>query len=101
MDELSDQLTFITDPGHGWLEVPLTDIALLQIENDISPCSFINGRFAYLEEDCDYGCYLEAREAQGYPPPEIQTRYVDYFNRNQARFGQARFPAAFWDTLRR
>jgi hypothetical protein len=43
MSEFSDQLTFISDPGHGWLRVPLVEIALLGIEEQISPYSFIEG----------------------------------------------------------
>ena len=37
MKEISTQLTFIFDPGHGWLRIPLADIAALEIEGDISP----------------------------------------------------------------
>jgi hypothetical protein len=32
MPEFSDHLTAINDPGHGWLRVPLVEIALLDIE---------------------------------------------------------------------
>ncbi|MEZ4641618.1 MAG: hypothetical protein R3E31_02575 [Chloroflexota bacterium] len=81
MHKLSTQLTCISDPGHGWLEVPLTDIATLGIEGEISPYSFINENAAYLEEDCDYACYMEARQAQGHAPPEIRQQYMHYFNR--------------------
>ncbi len=33
----SAHLTFINDPGHGWLKVPLTDIAALGVEAQITP----------------------------------------------------------------
>jgi hypothetical protein len=101
MHELSTQLTFVSDPGHGWLEVPLADIALLNLETKISACSFINGRFAYLEEDEDYTVYLDALAARGLPRPEIRQRYVDYFNRGQPGFGDRQFLPEFWDKLRR
>ena len=79
MHEFSKVLTFVSDPGHGWLEVPLTDIAALGIEGQISPYSYINGRFAYLEEDCDMGVYLNARQAQGFPPPMLMEEYTHHF----------------------
>ncbi|MDX8400717.1 MAG: hypothetical protein R8K20_10795, partial [Gallionellaceae bacterium] len=65
--QISDPLTFIFDPGHGWLRVPLAAIAALGIEGDISACSFIDtsteprrsGQFAYLEEDCDCAVFTQ------------------------------------------
>jgi hypothetical protein len=100
MPHVSEQLTIITDPGHAWLRVPLVEIAQLGIEDQISAYSFINGRFAYLEEDRDAGRYQAAREAQGHPQPSLHIQHVDHFNRNQARFGDGRFPPEFWDKLR-
>jgi len=47
MPHVSDQLTIIIDPGHAWLRVPLTEIAHLGIEDQISGYSFINDRYAY------------------------------------------------------
>jgi hypothetical protein len=101
MHDLSTQLTFISDPGHGWLAVPLVDSAQLNLETQISPYSFINGRFAYLEEDCDYAVYIAALEARGLPRPEIRQRYVNYVDRGQPGFGDQQFGPEFWDTLRR
>ena len=45
----------ISDPGHGWLKVPVHLIKFLGIHEKITPYSYVNqsGRFAYLEEDCD------------------------------------------------
>jgi len=101
MIEISAHLTFISDPGHGWLRVPLADIAALGIEGDISPYSFIDGRFAYLEEDCDYAVFVEAGNAQNIPLPEIRDRYVERFDRDRPRFGDPQFSPEFWDKLRR
>jgi hypothetical protein len=42
MPEFSDHLTAINDPGHGWLRVPLADIAGLGIEEEITSYSFID-----------------------------------------------------------
>jgi hypothetical protein len=96
-----ETLLFLADPGHGWLRVPLGEIAALGIEAEISPYSFIDGRFAYLEEDCDAGRYLTAREAAGIPPPAIQHRAVAGFDRGRPRFGDLPFTPQFWNDLRR
>jgi hypothetical protein len=51
---------FITDPGHGWLEVPIAEIKALGIADKISAYSYRKGNMAYLEEDCDAGLFLNA-----------------------------------------
>lgn len=102
MATISTHLTFISDPGHGWLRVPLTDIAALGIEETITEYSFIDGRYAYLEEDCDYGRFVAACESQGIPLPEITDQYMnERFNHNLPRFGDLQFTPEFWDKLRR
>jgi hypothetical protein len=101
MVEISTHLTFIIDPGHGWLRVPLADIAALRIEEDISPYSFIDGRYAYLEEDCDYTVFINACTAQDIPLPDMQNQYVDRFDRGQPGFGDPQFSSEFWNNLRR
>ncbi|MCL4525176.1 MAG: zincin-like metallopeptidase domain-containing protein [Gammaproteobacteria bacterium] len=54
--------TFTSDPGHGWLVVPTSDIAQLGIAQDISICSYLSprGGKAYLEEDCDAPRFVTA-----------------------------------------
>ena len=101
MHEFSQVLTFVSDPGHGWLEVPLTDIAALGVETKISAYSFIDGRFAYLEEDEDYAVYMDALAMRGLPRPEIRQQYVEYFDRSRPGFVDRRFSPEFWDNLRR
>jgi hypothetical protein len=101
MPELSTHLTFISDPGHGWLKVPLVEIAALSIEGEVSPYSFIEGQYAYLEEDCDCPRYLDARSGQGYSRPEITEQYVSRFDRPHLRFHDPSLDATFWDKLRR
>ncbi|MBP8060109.1 MAG: hypothetical protein V9E94_10560 [Microthrixaceae bacterium] len=93
----STHLTFVNDPGHGWLKVPLTDIAALGIEAQITPYSYIEGQFAYLEEDLDAPRYLEALTARGIPQPKITDQYVERFSRNKDSFPH---DPAFWDKLR-
>ena len=55
--------TYHNDPGHGWVEVPLTEIKRLGLK--ISPYSYRWGPMAYLEEDCDYTLWAEAKRAAG------------------------------------
>jgi hypothetical protein len=55
---------FISDPGHGWLEVPIAEINRLKISGKISNYSYKNGEMAYLEEDCDASLFMKAKLAQ-------------------------------------
>lgn len=60
------KFTFHTDPGHGWLEVPMSTIFALGIQNKISSYSYRRGDTAYLEEDCDASLFLEAWKQAGH-----------------------------------
>ena len=44
---------FISDPGHGWVKVPMTLLKELGIAEKITTYSYRRDGFAYLEEDCD------------------------------------------------
>jgi hypothetical protein len=109
MPELSTHLTFISDPGHGWLRVPLTEIVALGLETQISVYSYIEGQHAYrsaalttsLEEDCDCPLYLTTRTLHGCPRPEITEEYVERFARPSLHFGHTSLSQAFWDHWRR
>jgi hypothetical protein len=59
-------LKFISDPGHGWLSVPLQDLIDLKITEQISTYSYMTLTRAYLEEDCDATVYLNAAKAAGW-----------------------------------
>jgi hypothetical protein len=100
MHEFSTELTFIADPAHGWLRVPLVDIAALGLETTISSYSFIDGHYAYLEEDSDCAVYLEALHEYTQAEPTIQEEYREHFSRNRPRFGNAQFSAEFWEKMR-
>lgn len=55
--------TFHTDPGHGWLEVPVP--VLLQIgmmPSEFSGYSYQQGHVVYLEEDCDAPVFIATYE---------------------------------------
>lgn len=44
---------FISDPGHGWLEVPRALVVELSLLDKISGYSYQHRDQVYLEEDCD------------------------------------------------
>jgi hypothetical protein len=50
--------TFFADPGHGWLRVKRSELAELGLLNSITPYSYENGKYVYLEEDCDASLFL-------------------------------------------
>jgi len=56
---------YLQDPSHGWVEVPVAELRRLKIADAISPYSYRNGHFAYLEEDCDFSLWLEAKKDAG------------------------------------
>lgn len=79
--------TFHTDPGHGWLEVPLADVQRFGLANKISSYSYRQGDTAYLEEDCDAHLFVQALKDSGseFKYRENATN-ADSFIRNLPRF---------------
>ena len=71
------ELRFITDPGHGWLEVPRAELKKLGILEEITSYSYELGGEVFLEEDQDAGTYLKALDARGIPRPSIKDEYVE------------------------
>jgi hypothetical protein len=72
-----------SDPGHGWAAVPLTLLDRLGILDQITTYSYMRGRFAYLEEDCDLSRFMAAARAAGL---EVQFRqYVSGYRRSRIR----------------
>uniref|UniRef100_E6QCG2 DNA primase TraC n=1 Tax=mine drainage metagenome TaxID=410659 RepID=E6QCG2_9ZZZZ len=57
-----ERYPFHSDAGHGWLEVPKSDLKTLGIAGDITPYSYQKGNKAYLEEDKDATTFLTALE---------------------------------------
>jgi hypothetical protein len=57
--------TFHTDPGHGWLEVSRSELAMLHIDDAISAYSYQAGDKVFLEEDCDASLFVDALECLG------------------------------------
>lgn len=77
---------FISDPGHGWVEVPMTLIELLGIKDQISRYSYRQGSMAYLEEDCDAMELIQAMKREGisYTFDEVYQEHTPI--RSYARF---------------
>lgn len=60
---------FISDPGHGWVKVPLVLLETLCISREITRYSYVRGEYAYLEEDLDATTFHQAYEkCFGFPP---------------------------------
>lgn len=57
------ELNYHYDAGHGWLKVPITLLLDLDIVHRISPYSYRDRFYAYLEEDCDMSFFLETCKA--------------------------------------
>ena len=52
------KITIFSDPGHGWCPVPLTELQELGIDHKITSYSYHKGDIVYLEEDYDFGIYI-------------------------------------------
>jgi hypothetical protein len=77
---------FISDPGHGWLEVTRAELETLDLLDKISRYSYQRGGFVYLEEDCDAHLLAEAKKARG-EPLEVRDEYqANTFIRNLPPF---------------
>lgn len=70
-------LRYISDPGHGWLEVSMKELRRVGVANKVSPYSYRVGHTAYLEEDCDMPLYLRVLEARGEPRPVLVEVYEE------------------------
>lgn len=68
--------TFHIDPGHGWVEVPYSELVELGIQDTISKYSYRDGNTCYLEEDCDAGRWEDAYTAK-YGKPVYSDKHHD------------------------
>ena len=59
---MTSKYKFFSDSGHGFLEVPLTELQKLGIDKDITSYSYAHNGLVYLEEDCDYSTFIEAKQ---------------------------------------
>ena len=58
-------ITVYADPGHAWAKVSKKELIKLGIAGKITSCSYENGEFAFLEEDCDLNTYVMALREKG------------------------------------
>jgi hypothetical protein len=54
--------TFFSDPSHGWLRVPISDLVKYNVAGKITSYSYLSPskKWAYLEEDLDASTFLVA-----------------------------------------
>jgi hypothetical protein len=57
---MNKMYTFHLDAGHGWIEVPFSEIKQLGLEDKITHYSFIKDATVYLEEDVDAQVFITA-----------------------------------------
>lgn len=55
--------TYHQDPAHGWVEIPLSELRLYNL--DISKYSYQDRNSAYLEEDSDLSKLMRALQDRG------------------------------------
>lgn len=61
------QLTYLQDPGHGWIACPLPLAHDLGITDKVSRYSYLDRDILWLEEDCDAALLVDALRARGEP----------------------------------
>src|SRR5690349_20594836 len=85
LEEVFMSYEFFSDPGHGWLKVPLKEIEQLGLLDKISNCSYANAGYIYLEEDCDLPLFLQAKYGDQ-PRKEIwQSEIMRHHTNNASR----------------
>lgn len=69
--------TYYTDPGHGWLAVPHSELVELGISDSISSDSYRLGDTIFLEEDLDMGAFFRAKGWEKYSDAPIDLQSSD------------------------
>jgi len=62
-----------SDPGHGWVKVPMKLLHKLGIAEQITHSSYRRKEFAYLEEDCDMSLFVDTMNEAGIPIQFVET----------------------------
>lgn len=71
--------TFHTDPGHGWLAVPIADLQMFGLKpEDFSQFSYRHYDTVFLEEDCDAGVFVNAYAQRMGSRPEFRELHTDH-----------------------
>lgn len=71
------KFVFHSDPGHGWLQVPKELVKELGIRKAISPYSYQDKEYLYLEEDCDADLFYQAYVRQYGKPMEVVVQHYN------------------------
>jgi hypothetical protein len=69
------QLRYITDPSHGWAEVPAVLAFAIGLGTDFTS----RNEMLYMEEDCEMSDLDRALNRAGYKPEYVEM-YVDDFD---------------------
>ena len=80
---MQNKFDYYSDPGHGWVKVPVSLLGELGIAGKITPFSYLRGKFAYLEEDCDAMAFIMAYKEKIGKRPMLRTHISD--NRSKIR----------------
>jgi hypothetical protein len=79
MSALATTFKYISDPGHGWLQVNWTDLRALSLNpTSFSRYSYRKGNTFFLEEDCDAAVFVEAYKAQRGKLPALVEEYQEH-----------------------
>jgi hypothetical protein len=70
-------VTYVSDPSHGYLKVPVRLAENLNFINKISEYSFFNKDYIWLEEDCDMALFFDALDEKSLPEPIIYSETLD------------------------
>ena len=98
---MNRKLTFHTDPGHGWLEVPRDDLDTLDIAHRISRYSYERADRVYLEEDCDAAAYMQAAQRAGWTVTTREQYAENTPIRNMRPYEPRVTPAALLNAINR
>lgn len=83
----------ISDPGHGWLEVPRALLYKLNIADKISSYSYERENRVYLEEDCDAPIFAKAYTAAlGFDIQNFYKHLIEFSHNSESPIrGYARY----------
>jgi len=71
-------VTYVSDPSHSYLKVPVRLAEKLNFTNKISEYSFFNEEYIWLEEDVDMALFFNALDERALPEPLIFSETLDH-----------------------
>lgn len=77
---MNNQYTYFESPGHGWVEVPYSELQELGINEKITRYSYWkpDTQMAYLEEDCDMTTWFNAFKLKYGVEPTLVSKYIKH-----------------------